>query len=408
MKVFPSKLEMTAEPGTSQEFDISVRNFRPVEELLTVYFMDYYINPDNQFVFEEPGHYSYSCASWLSTETPVFVAPAGERKATKRFKLTVPHDAEPGGHYGIIFFEQVLPEDTGEIVTMNARIGAVILVTVPGEIVREGVIESVSVTSTWFWPARKILGLPESRTRYRVVFHNKGNVHLTVKGTLTYTPTFGWGAGAVDLGEITVLPKTERYLEETIPGPPLLGSYKVQAEVLYGPSLYEFDTTKTKTSTFNSYPLSLLLIPLALATLIIVIVWLLKRKFGKKARAKKKEGKEESEGEKEEEGKKEPQPEERWAELLEEAEEEEEVKPEGEEGDSDDAGDEGDEAAEESESEDKKEEKEESPEEENSGDGGEREDAGDAEIEEPEEEEKPRKRGSGKRKGRRLFKGKQK
>ena len=285
--VSPAKLELAAEPGTSREFDINIRNSSPDEETLDVYFMDYYISPKNEIAFREPGHYSYSCATWLSTETPDLAVPAGQ-VVKKRFKVAIPPGAEPGGHYGVIFFQQA-PPDTGEpeIVGLSARIGSVILITVPGEIVREGVIESVSVGSMWFWPSRKAPLLPRSVPGYKVAFKNTGNVHLTVKGKLTYTPSFGWGSGAIELGEMTVLPKTTRYFEGVLPKPPFLGSYEVKAEVSYGPSLYEFDTTRTKSAAFSCYPLALLLIPLVIIAVVIALVKL--RSFLRRKKRKEEE-----------------------------------------------------------------------------------------------------------------------
>ncbi len=305
--VFPAKLELGIAPGATQEFDINVHNYLNTDEQLDVYFMDYLIKPNNEFVFMDPGYYSYSCATWLSTDTPSMTVPAGQ-VVQKRFTVTVPVDAEPGGHYGVIFFQRVGPAAEGPIKT-TPRIGSLIMVTVPGEIVRDAIIESVSVNSTWFWPSGKIPLLPKSVTTCRVVVFNKGNVHLTMKAKLTYTPKFGWGSGTIDLGEITVLPDTRRHFEEVIPDPPFLGSYEVKAEVSYGPSLFEFDTTKTMTATFNNYPLSLLLIPLVLVALVITVMWITRRKRGKKDRVEEEDkgGKEEKEDE--------PQPEERWTEL---------------------------------------------------------------------------------------------
>jgi hypothetical protein len=297
--VYPAKMELTVAAGTGQPLKINVRNDSNEPQALKVYFMDYFIRPDNSFVFKEPGHYSYSCAKWLNTDSPSMVVQPGE-VGVKPFGVNVPADAEPGGHYGVIFFEQTtLPGQPPAQVKASGRIGVVTLITVPGEIVREGVIKDVQVDSAWWWPTRKLPFLPVKKIRCRVVFENRGNVHLTIKGKLTFAPSFGWGTGTVNLGEITVLPHTTRYLDaylgekapepktpdtsapgqqpkEETPPAPFIGSYRVKAEVRYGPSLDVFDTTRTKDSGFDVYPLSLLVILLVLIALVLIAVKLFK------------------------------------------------------------------------------------------------------------------------------------
>ncbi len=275
LKIFPSKLELTGERGSTQQFVINIQNLGADNQNLKIYNNDYYIKPNNQFVFEKPGHESYSCAKWLTTDSQEVAVPPG-KTVQKIFTLSVPANAEPGGHYGVMFFEQI-PPPGGQPVKAVPRIGVVTLVTVPGQIVRKGTIKAVQVTSSWFWPTKKLPLLPVKKVHARVVFYNEGNVHLTIKGKLTYTPSFGWGTGSVDLEEITVLPKTTRYLEADIKNPPLVGTYEATAEVVYGPSLDVFDTTLTKKGTFHLYPFSLLLLLLLLLAVILVPLWLYRR-----------------------------------------------------------------------------------------------------------------------------------
>lgn len=297
--VSPSKQEITAEPGSYREFAINVENFTDVSYPLDVYFADYAVQPNGAVVYEKPGHFSYSCATWMSTDIPrVTLPPRGTAETsttTTNFRLRVPPGAEPGGHYGVIIFQQGAPSEGPAPVKFSARIAAMVMVTVPGQIVRDGEIKSVSVTSRWLWPTRKSSFLPSSPTVYSVVFENKGNVHLTVKCKLTYRPSFGWGTGTIDLPETTVLPGTTRNFTGEIPKPPLLGSYKFTARVSYGPSIFEFDTTKTKSCGFNVYPLlTIVLLVLVLPILIIALVIFIRRMLGKIARARKERAEEES------------------------------------------------------------------------------------------------------------------
>lgn len=291
IKIWPSKIELTGSPGTTQDFSINVQNSGREDQNLKIYFNDYYISPENTFVYKEPGHYSYSCAKWLKSQENKIEVPTGAT-AKANFDLTVPKKAEPGGHYAVIFFEKIPKESEGQTAAQAVpRVGVVMLVTVPGEIVRKLEIEDVSVTGTWFWPSRKVLFLPRKKVTARVVVRNPGNVHVTAKGKITYTPTFGWGAGVIELEEITILPKTKRYMEAEIPNPPMFGSYEVKAQVEYGPDMYTFDTEITGETTFQSYPIGLLLLILLLIALVVgayeLILW-----WRRKRKAKREGGKE--------------------------------------------------------------------------------------------------------------------
>ncbi|MBU4173293.1 MAG: hypothetical protein KKB90_11540 [Actinobacteria bacterium] len=277
--VSPVKFELTMEPGTSREFEIYVENRGTADQRLALHFMDFYVKPEGTCVFEEPGHYPYSCAKWLSVDVPEFTVPAGQR-VVSRFTATAPPDAEPGGHFGAVLFRQV-PETTDATShrgTDVIQIASLALITIPGEILREGEITSVSVESKWFWPTKELLRLPVSPPKYRVAFKNTGNVHLTIRGKLTYTPSFGWGHGTVELKEMTVLPDSERYYQGVIPDPPLLGSYSVKVDIRYGPSLLELDTTRTGTAGFSTCPTSLLLIFLVPLAVLFVLFKLVGRR----------------------------------------------------------------------------------------------------------------------------------
>jgi hypothetical protein len=322
MSLAPSKMELTLSPGATTDYQMHLENFSDQSQNLKISFMDYYFTEKNTVVFAKAGHFSYSCATWLSTDSHLLHVPgrgnADKSRVEKNFTVKVPQNAEPGGHYAVILFTQPAVKKKGVPVKISGQIGALVMITVPGEIVRSGEIKSVSISSAWLWPTRRSFLVPFSPTRYKVVFQNTGNVHITVRGKLTYEPTFGWGASTINLPEMTVLPGTTRDFEGKIPNPPLFGSYKVQVVMQYGPNLFVFDTTKTKSSKFDSYPvLTLVLLLLVLPAVIILFVRRRRKRRrgkeelgeerpGKKKRGKEKPGKEvPKEKEKEEKEKKE-------------------------------------------------------------------------------------------------------
>jgi hypothetical protein len=283
LTVMPAKVEITAQPGQNLSFTISLLNQSSNALQLQVYPMDYYVNPDNTFVFEEPGHYSYSCANWVQIrQADVSVPPNSQ--IDQRFDLNVPKEAEPGGHYAVIFFQDAAEPKPGQGVAPQSRVGSLVLLTVPGQITREVNITGFNLDSDYFslwgksgesdggWPARTI--------RYHVEMENTGNVHATVYAQLHYWSRFGFGAGTVDLGSSTILPGTVRYFDGALPNPPGLGLYKAEVIISYGPDQVTLDTEKRLQTSFKVIPV-LWIMAIILG---LLLLWLMLRFFRRKFR----------------------------------------------------------------------------------------------------------------------------
>lgn len=258
LTVSPVKKELTLGPGEGMDFEITLINHADREQELLVYTMDFFINPDNSYDFQEPGYYTYSCSQWITILRSRFTVPARSLHE-EPFRLQVPADAEPGGHFSVLFFQDAAEPAPGQGVKPTYRIGSLILVTVAGEIVREANVKALSVESDFFslWgpPGGGEAGWPARDIRYHLEVENVGNVHLTVQASLSYRSKFGFGSGSVDLGEITMLPGTVRYFDGSLPSPPFLGIYEAEAVIRYGPQMNVFDTEKHGKSGFWVVPL---------------------------------------------------------------------------------------------------------------------------------------------------------
>ncbi|MDP3014193.1 MAG: hypothetical protein Q8M92_08140 [Candidatus Subteraquimicrobiales bacterium] len=222
--VSPPKIEITIDPGISAEAAIRVLNSGKIDLNFRAYLQDYRITEKNEFVFSDPGHESYSCASWITLDKTSFLLKGGEDVEVK-MTLNVPENAEPGGHYAMIFFETSAAGagKEGATVGIAGRIGTAVLAFIGGDIIRKGSIESFTASSSG-------LGKPVKLT---VLFKNEGNIHLNVGGKITIKDIFGRDAGSVDLGAITVLPKTKRELTAEWKNPPLWGIYRASAEMTF-------------------------------------------------------------------------------------------------------------------------------------------------------------------------------
>lgn len=274
LTVIPAKVELQVPAGETATFSIELRNSGAGPLLIRIYAMDFAVTPDNTFLFEEPGFYPYSCAPWIEMEgESILEIPAGA-SASPSFRMNVPADAEPGGHFAVLFFQDASPSQPGQGAELTPRIGCQVLLTVPGDIVREGTIKGFEVESDylslWAPPPEGQAGWPSRDIRYRLAVENSGNVHITVFATLRYRAVFGRGVGEVELGTMTVLPGTVRYFEGSLPSPPWLGRFKAEAVIMYGPDQFTFEVEKKAEAGFTVFPLLWLL----LALLVGMAVWL--------------------------------------------------------------------------------------------------------------------------------------
>lgn len=258
LTVSPVKKELTVRPGERLDFSITLVNHTQGDLELLVYPMDFFIKPDNSYEFHEPGYYTYSCSRWIEMRRDRLTLPPGAQHE-EPFTLVVPPDAEPGGHYSVLFFQDASEPPPGLGVKPTYRIGSLILATVPGDIVRDAEIKALSVESDFLslwgppeggegkWPARSM--------KYHLEVENTGNVHLTLQAQIAYRARAGFGSGTLDLGEITILPGTVRHFDGFLPAPPALGYFQAEAVIRYGPDMYTFDTEKRAGSGFWSLPL---------------------------------------------------------------------------------------------------------------------------------------------------------
>lgn len=146
---------------------------------------------------------TYSLASWVKVEPEEFtLEPKAQRFVT--FTLSVPKNAEPGGHYGTILATTrsvVGPGRTGT--TLAQRIGALVLLSVSGE------LEEELIVNDFFAPRYSEYGpIP-----FTIRFENKGTIHVKPRGFVTITDWFGNKVADVEFPQRNVLPNAVRRID---------------------------------------------------------------------------------------------------------------------------------------------------------------------------------------------------
>lgn len=143
---------------------------------------------------------SFSLARWIKTEPEEFDLEPGKEMMVK-FTLTVPENAEPGGHYGTVVAG--IKAISGPGVTGAAiiqRIGALVLLTVPGEMEENLAVKEFSA------PKYSEYGpIP-----FTVKFENKGTVHTKPAGVITIADWRGKKIADINISSRNVLPTAVR------------------------------------------------------------------------------------------------------------------------------------------------------------------------------------------------------
>ncbi len=99
------------------------------------------------------------------------------------FEIRIPQDAEPGGHYAVVFFSPQA-SDASQSVTVDSKTGSLVLLTVSGDIQSSVKIESFdSKGSQRFFAATPV--------PFELRLRNEGNVHFRPGGAVQITSMFG-------------------------------------------------------------------------------------------------------------------------------------------------------------------------------------------------------------------------
>jgi len=202
--ISPVTFELTGRPGETIENYLKV--FNPSGDIIGVKMQIEDIAPTGEEGFvtvEPPDTETYSLARWIITDPEEFELAPGEQKQVK-VTLTIPQNAEPGGHYGTVLAATRAVMGSGTTGTaIVQRVGALILLIVPGE------MKEILVVKDFSAPIFSEYG----PINFSIKFENTGTVHLKPKGLITISNLLGRKSAEIPFPEKNVLPKGIRKLD---------------------------------------------------------------------------------------------------------------------------------------------------------------------------------------------------
>ena len=157
------------------------------------------------------------------------------------FTITVPKDAEPGSHFGVMFFKAVPASQAKSGLQIGVQVGVLVLVTVPGNHLEKGKIIGFSAPSF----------VQKGPITFTTRFENDGTVYFEPKGTITVKNIFGKIVALIPIEGEVVLPTGVRDITSKWPVGFLLGPYSAVATVYDG----DGNLLTTNSTTFFALPI---------------------------------------------------------------------------------------------------------------------------------------------------------
>ncbi len=273
LQVSPALVELNGTPGTTYTIDLSVTNVTDNALDFTSSVNDFGAKDETgtpNIILDPSVTLPSSIKSWVA-RIPNFSLSAGAKKKLTAY-ITVPANAEPGGHYGVIRYSGSPPGADTTGVSQIASAGTLVLIRVAGAadenlnlITYEA---SVNNTPSALFEAGPITLVSR--------FQNTGNVHVVPVGQIVVRDTFG---NIVDTLQVNsdkgnVLPSSIRRFQATFDKGFLFGHYTADISIAYGTT----GEAIVRSISFWVIPWKLVLIGLlALVTLIYVLRQLIRR-----------------------------------------------------------------------------------------------------------------------------------
>lgn len=192
LTISPTRFELQGNPGETIDQQVTLINETKSNQV-------YYSSYSNFEAQGETGTPTFVDAkeglgTWITTQEKVLLKP-GESVIVP-ISIKIPNNAEPGGHFASLFWGTTPSNPNGSTVSIGAKIGVLILLSVNGDTTEAGGLVSFSIVDKQFWHAT----LPVS-FEYR--FKNDGSDRVKPNGTIkirntVFLPTKTLNANPMD------------------------------------------------------------------------------------------------------------------------------------------------------------------------------------------------------------------
>jgi hypothetical protein len=266
LEIAPPLITLTANPGQVIKTTIQLRDITKSNLAVTNEIDDFVAAGEDgtpKILTGDDSNNPFQLKQWISPLPAFTLTP--DQIQNLPVTISIPTNASPGGHYGVIRFTGIPPQLKGTGVSLSASIGSLVLLTVNGNLVHK-----LSVTQFATSQNNKDGKLFQSTPlNFVVKLQNSGNIQEEPEGQILVTDMFGKpvASSSINVPPRNVLPDSTRLftgvLDHTNLGSKkLFGLYHAKLLVRYGSG---YGQTTTAETTFW-------VIPYKLVALIIILL----------------------------------------------------------------------------------------------------------------------------------------
>lgn len=225
LTVIPPKFELFANPGDSVTEVVRLKNESDSPMTFSVLVEDFSSTGEEGKVVLEEGESdsTYSLKRWIEPSVRNLTLQPGEEQPFA-FKITVPSDGEPGGHYASVLFQIGSSEQIPGVATVQHRVGSLVLLRVSGNVVEQASVETFKA------PAYSANG----PVTFEIRVKNDGTTHIRPEGTILITNIFGRKVDEIPLDTANVFPGAVRRLDTVWDRTGMFGYYTATLVAKYG------------------------------------------------------------------------------------------------------------------------------------------------------------------------------
>lgn len=271
LQIAPPLLTLTANPGQTIKAQLELSDITSGPLVVTNEIDDFVASGEGgtpKILTGNDSNNPFSLKNWIAPVPQFTLSPKQVLKLP--VTITVPKDASPGGHYGVIRFTGVPPQLKGSGVSLSASLGALVLLTVRGKLINNLSIKEFSVNKDG--KTGKVF--QSTPINFIVRLQNNGNVQEAPSGRIIITDMFGKTVAGTNINVPPhyILPDSTREFttslnKSNLGTKKLFGLYHAKLTVAYGTGS---TTEQVVTGSITFWVIPYEMIGIIIALLIIV------------------------------------------------------------------------------------------------------------------------------------------